>query len=258
MENLRKYGAAPYTIAVIHGGPGAPGEMAPVARELAKDWGVLEPLQTASSLSGQVEELKEVLEKNSHSPIILIGHSWGAFLSFILTAKYPKLVKKLILISSGSFEEKYTTKLMPTRLSRLTKKERAETEKILAALEKTKIDDHTFSRFGQLMAKADAYDVLTVKNETLVCDASLFQSVWNKAAAMRKKGELLALAKEIHCPVIGIHGDYDPSPAEGVERPLSQNLDNFKFFLLKNCGHTPWIERQAKEKFYEILKGEIL
>ena len=47
MKNPRLYGSAPFNIAVIHGGPGAPGEMAPVARELSSLRGVLEPLQTA-------------------------------------------------------------------------------------------------------------------------------------------------------------------------------------------------------------------
>ena len=64
MKNPRKYGKAPYKIAVIHGGPGAGGEMAPIARELASSWGVLEPFQTVTSLEGQIEELKTVLEKN--------------------------------------------------------------------------------------------------------------------------------------------------------------------------------------------------
>jgi len=50
MENVRKYGKAPFKVAVVHGGPGAAGEMAPVARELVFICGVLEPLQTASSL----------------------------------------------------------------------------------------------------------------------------------------------------------------------------------------------------------------
>ncbi len=36
MKNLRTYGAAPFGIAVVHGGPGAPGQMAPVARERAR------------------------------------------------------------------------------------------------------------------------------------------------------------------------------------------------------------------------------
>ena len=75
MENLRTYGEAPFNVAVVHGGPGAAGEMAPVARELASDCGVLEPLQTAASLDGQVEELKAVLEKNADIPVTLIGFS---------------------------------------------------------------------------------------------------------------------------------------------------------------------------------------
>ncbi|MHA1167837.1 MAG: alpha/beta fold hydrolase, partial [Candidatus Hodarchaeales archaeon] len=35
MKLLRKHGKPPYSIAVIHGGPGAGGEMAPVAIELS-------------------------------------------------------------------------------------------------------------------------------------------------------------------------------------------------------------------------------
>lgn len=68
MKNLRKYGNKPFSIAVIHGGPGAPGEMAPVARELSSARGVLEPLQTATTLEGQVKELKAVLERTGLCP----------------------------------------------------------------------------------------------------------------------------------------------------------------------------------------------
>jgi len=39
--------------------------MAPVARELATDYGVIEPLQTASSIEGQVSELRVALEGNA-------------------------------------------------------------------------------------------------------------------------------------------------------------------------------------------------
>ena len=118
MENLRKYGHRPFLIGVIHGGPGAPGEMAPVARDLSRDNGVLEPLQTTDTIEGQIEELKSVLEESGEPPLILIGFSWGAWLSYIFTACYPALVKKLILVSSGPFEEKFADLIMETRLSR--------------------------------------------------------------------------------------------------------------------------------------------
>ena len=105
MENLRKYGKAPFNIVVVHGGPGAAGEMVPVAQELKACGGILEPLQTVNSIEGQIEELKCQLEKNGDLPIVLIGFSWGAWLSILFTVKYQSFVKKLILIGSGPFEE---------------------------------------------------------------------------------------------------------------------------------------------------------
>lgn len=75
---------------------------------------------------------------------------------------------------------------------------------------------------------------------------------------MRASGELLELGRRIACPVVAIHGDYDPHPARGVEGPLSKVLRDFHFILLRNCGHAPWIERQAKEEFYTVLREAIL
>jgi pimeloyl-ACP methyl ester carboxylesterase len=74
---------------------------------------------------------------------------------------------------------------------------------------------------------------------------------------LRRNGTLVALGKQIQCPVVAIHGDYDPHPPEGIKKPLSAVLKNFRFILLKNCGHLPWIEKEAKDKFYGILKEEL-
>ncbi len=257
--NPRKYGRSPFSIAVIHGGPGAPGEMAPVARELSENYGVLEPLQTYTSLEGQVQELKEILEKYAQFPLVLIGHSWGAFLSFIFTAHYPAFVKKLILVGSGPFEAKYAKGIMGTRLSRLSEKERTEVQSIFINLKDPSVKNKNilFARFGILLAKADQYDAIVCKNEVLECDNEIFQRVWTEAEKLRSEGKLLELCRDIKCPVIAVHGDYDPHPAEGVRKPLSSTLPYFKFILLKNCGHDPWIERKAKDRFYTILRKEI-
>ncbi len=92
MENLRKYGTPPFIVAVVHGGPGAAGEMAAVAGELSSLAGVLEPLLTATSVDRQVEDLRAGLEENGRLPLTLIGFSFGAWLSVILAAGYPKYV----------------------------------------------------------------------------------------------------------------------------------------------------------------------
>jgi len=259
MKNPRKYGKSPLSIAVVHGGPGAAGEMEPVAREIAAICGVLEPIQTATSLEGQVEELKTILENEGGLPVTLVGFSWGAWLSFIVAARYPTIIKKLILVGSGPCEEKYATKIQETRLNRLSEKERTEFESIFRTLDDpaTEDKDTVFARLGVLATKADAYDPEMDKSEEIDCQADIFQSVWPEAAKLRSSGKLLKLANDIKCPVVAIHGDHDPHPAEGIQKPLSAILKSFRFILLKNCGHKPWIERQAKEEFFRVLKEEL-
>jgi len=259
MENLRKYGKAPFNVAVIHGGPGAAGEMAPVARELSLFCGILEPLQTAISIKGQVKELKTILEEYGNPPVMLLGFSWGAWLSFIFTAHYPQVVKKLILIGSGPFQEKYAEKIQDTRLSRLDEQDRMEIQSVIEILNNAGIKDkkNAFARFGALFSKADSYDPVKSSPEEIDFRVDIHQKVWNEAAEMRRHGDLLKLGKYIQCPVLAIHGDHDPHPADGVQTPLAKIMKNFRFILLRNCGHKPWIERHARKDFFQILEKEL-
>ena len=257
MNNLRTYGDAPYRVAVIHGGPGAPGEMAPVARELSPNIGVLEPLQTADSINGQVAELKNVLEKSGNPPITLIGFSWGGWLSFIFAARHPSMVKKLIFVSSGPFDEKYVAQIMETRFKHLNADEKNEALLLFSTLDSACMKGNRFIRFGELMDKADSFDSLPHDSETLPGNPDIYQKVWAEASKIRRSRKLLNLGKMIRCPVVAIHGDYDPHPAVGVQEPLSRVLQDFRFILLEKCGHHPWFERQAKQQFYDVLGKEI-
>ncbi|MFC1726935.1 alpha/beta fold hydrolase [Patescibacteria group bacterium] len=259
MKNLRTYGKPPFNIVAIHGGPGAPGEMAPVARHLSKECGVLEPIQTENSVDGQVQELKLVIENNAKHPVVLIGWSWGAWLSYILTAKYPKLVKKLILVSSGPFEARYAKRIMKTRMSRLSKEERDELDSLFTSLNnlKGKKQEKAFSKIGKLIDKADSYSSIPHKSEVTKTQPEIYEPVWDEASKLREEGKLLALGKQIRCPVVAIHGDYDPHPAEGIKKPLAETIKNFRLILIKRCGHHPWYEKYAKDNFYEFLTKEI-
>ncbi len=259
MEKLRKHGSAPFTVAVIHGGPGAAGEMAPVARELSSITGILEPIQTAKTIEGQVHELRSILAENGVLPVTLFGFSWGAWLSFILAAQYPSFVRKLVLIGSGAFEEKYAADVMETRLNRLSEEERDEALSLMAALNGPSIEEKNglMERLAKLLSRADSYDPLPHASEIIECQYDIYQSIWQEASRLRRSGSLLKMGARIQCPVLAIHGDYDPHPAEGVRVPLSRILRDFRFILLEKCGHYPWFERNAKERFYSILKSEI-
>jgi len=233
--------------------------MAPVARELSDTQGILEPIQTAVSLQGQVDELRDLVRQHVQLPVTLIGYSWGAWLSYLLAAYHPDLVRKLIMVSSGPFEQKYVDALSETRLSRLSPDEQVEWQQIIVQLQDPTAPDKdaALARLGALASKTDAYDPLphgSDEEDHVGARGDIFQNVWHAAAQMREDGSLLELAHQICCPVVAIHGDYDPHPAEGVECPLRAIIPDFQFVLLEHCGHTPWLERQARDRFYEALR----
>jgi pimeloyl-ACP methyl ester carboxylesterase len=259
MKNPRTYGTPPYTVAVIHGGPGVSGEMAPVAREISRSYGVSEPLQTERTLTGQVAELKNVLTGQGNLPVILIGHSWGAMLSFIFTAKNPAMVKKLILVSSGVFDDSYAASILSTRLDRLSHHDTIVLDALVTKLNnpESRNKNRIFAEFGKIIGKADSFDPLFYKSEGIEYNYDIHTNVWAEAQALRKSGALIALGTHIRCPVVAIHGDYDPHPADGVKIPLSRVIKNFRFILLKKCGHLPWLERSARAGFYEIINEEL-
>jgi pimeloyl-ACP methyl ester carboxylesterase len=261
MKNIRKYGEKPYRVAIIHGGPGAPGAVAPVARELSKNMGVLEPLQTKATLEGQILELHDVLKEHGDIPVILIGHSWGAMLSYIVTARYPSLVKKLIMVGSGPFVQKYADNIDGDRLNRLSESDRIEFLKMVDIFNDpdTEEKNKALAKLGELSAEADTYAPLPPgkEPEPLPVSEEINRKVWAEAKQLRISGELLEMGKKIKCPVVAVHGDYDPHLAIGVREPLNRVLKDFRFILLEKCGHEPWLERYARDEFYRVLINEL-
>lgn len=260
--NVRLYGKKPYRVAVIHGGPGAPGSVAAVARELSKEHGVLEPIQTRTSVEGQVLELWGTLQEHGTPPITLIGHSWGAWLAFLTAAKYPSMVRKLILVGSGPFAESYVQQLSATRLARLREDEQVAFRQLLNDLPVSggPAKEKLMAKLEALVSKTDDYDPMIIETDSrdrIKVDADMYQAVWNEAAQLRRSGQLLAYANAIACPVVAIHGTHDPHPAEGVKKPLAGILKSFTFIPLEKCGHSPWKERHARDAFYTLLREEL-
>ena len=259
MNNLRKYGTAPFTVAVVHGGPGAAGDLVPLAEDLSRTHGILEPLQTAKSINGQVLELNGILKAHGKLPMILLGHSWGAWLSMIFTARYPSFVSKLILVGCPPLEEKYAGLIMEARWNRLDIDERIEVLALEQALSDplVKEKDTVMAQVVKILLKADRLDPITSENKKLNVQYDIYRTVWQEASELRRSGQLLEQVRQVLCPVVAIHGDYDPQPKEGAEKPLGSHITNLSFITLSNCGHYPWLEKNARDKFYEIIEREL-
>jgi pimeloyl-ACP methyl ester carboxylesterase len=259
MSNCRIHGKSPYKVAVIHGGPGAAGSLKELAQVLSNDYGILEPLQTATSIKGQIEELRQTLEQNAELPVTLIGHSWGAMLGYLFTAEYPTYVNKLIMVGSGLFDPSYAKNIMETILNRLSKEKQSQLHNLMKQIDENCSDsDFLFHQFGKLTEEGESYDLIKVSDsEATKGQSNIYNNVWPEAEKIRASGELLAAGKKIKCPVIAIHGDFDPHPYQGVQEPLSRVLVNFTFILLDKCGHEPWNERQASDRFYNLIKDNL-
>lgn len=246
MNNCREYGSLPFRAIVVHGGPGAPGCCAGICRGLADDFGVLEHLQSKNSIDELFEELREIIIHYQLGKVILVGHSWGAWLSFIFAAKFPQYVCKLILVGSGPFEQSYYSQLVEARGKKVMPREQK--EDIIAA--NLYFDDMEYD--------PDHYCLLPdIKKDMIAFNEEQFKSLMDEVIPMRASGELLSFSDNIKCPVVALHGKNDPHPWNGVKIPLENKINDFKMYVLDKCGHDPWKEYYAKDEFFSILKREI-
>ncbi|MCL1803829.1 MAG: alpha/beta hydrolase [Eubacteriaceae bacterium] len=257
----RIYGNKPYKIALVHGGPGAIGSLAAVAREISATHGAIEPLQSKMAVSELVEELYIQISEAANEPITVLGHSWGAWLSVLCAAKHPGIAKQLVLVGSGPFTAHYAYTIGQRRLANFTDEERAEYLNVLQLLDDGGEDEKTalLERLGELAEISDNYSLLEddYKSQTVI-DAEMYASVWREAEQMRSSGKLADALGNISCPAIIIHGSSDPHPIEGVAEPLKEYGIETSIYLLDKCGHSPFFEKHAKDEFYSILRTILL
>ncbi len=256
MTKVYEHGKKPFRAVALHGGPGACGQMAPVAAKMSEWMGTLEPHHKAKSVAGQVGELKEVLKRYETERWQLVGHSWGAWLAFMFAAEHQPMVEKIVLVGSGPFLERYRERIQKKRLARLGPQERRRVDSLEKKLKRGEAAQEALQEFGRLMTKADAFRLVEDSETTVDLDYETYAAVWAQASRLRSSGELLDLGNRIDCPVVALHGDYDPHPWQGVKEPLQATVSDFKFYLIKNCGHLPWREERAKEEFFHLLRRE--
>ncbi len=258
---VRTYGSAPYRIAAVHGGPGALGDLGDLAYELQTKTGysVLEPIQTRTAIRELLDELKTQLSENCEFPVILIGHSWGAWLSAIFTAAHPELVKKIILVGCPPLSPEYAEDIVKNRIKNMPEKIRADYYRLCGQLDsKTAGDkDGLLRQLSKITDDADYYcREKPVREFFIRADGTAYEAVWREAAEVRKNGKLLDDFRSAAKKIILIHGKNDPHPAEGVLVPLNDRIR--RIYLLERCGHTPWREKYAKNPFIGILKDNLI
>jgi len=259
---VRFYGKSGPWVVLVHGGPGAPGEMAPLAHYLRDHFRVMEPLQRVSgsvplTVARHVSDLYDVLrDPGQQEPVRLVGFSWGAMLALTYAARYPVDIDRLVLIGCGTFD-KNSRQAYETRMAQRTE---ADTERIIRNLRmqlSVEKDRHQrnklFAALGAVLTRIQSFDPLASTSAGLECDEAGFSETWEDALSLQERGVQPAEFKAIQAPVTMIHGQDDPHPGSLIFESLAPFIGNIQYRELPRCGHTPWLERQAKEKFYSLL-----
>lgn len=249
---VRLYGKAPYKIVLVHGGPGAIGSLKGFAQELSElsQLGVIEAIQSKYSIGELIEELYYQIKDNCSDKVSLIGHSWGAWLVALFAEKYPELIENLILVGSGPLEDKYVSEIGSRRFQNLSEEDGA----IFQRLIHNQATDEDMEKIPKIFEKSDNY---CLENRELhnadKTDSKMHNIIWKEAAILRTNGELLASFEKIKSKIFLIQGETDPHPAKGIMIPLQEKDIEFEAHILEKCGHSPFMEKYAKEKFYNIL-----
>lgn len=249
---VRLYGSAPYRVVLVHGGPGAMGSLKGFAQELAEQsrTGVMEAIQSKYSIAELIGELYQQIQAHCSEKVSLAGHSWGAWLAALFAEQHPERAGRLILIGSAPLADKYVPAIGERRRRTLSTEDRVVFQRLLDG----QAADADMAKMPDILDRSDNYCLEDrAKHRADRTDSEMYRAVWSEAARLRTSGALLASFQNIKCPICLIQGERDPHPAEGVTAPLLERGVPCECWVLEKCGHSPFMEKYAKKRFYEVL-----
>jgi pimeloyl-ACP methyl ester carboxylesterase len=252
---FREYGNSGQRVVLLHGGPGAPGHMASVARGLADSYRVLEPFQRGSgrerlTVATHVEDLYEVVSSCTEDCApALLGSSWGAMLALAYAAAHPISTGPLILVGCGTFDPVARSTMQETI-------ERRMNDEIRERLQRA---SQIVSDNARLKATADAimpiysYELVgTLEGETF--DARAHHESWDDMVGLQATGVYPAAFASIKVPVLMVHGTFDPHPGRLIRASLQPYLSQLEYKELEACGHYPWLEKAVATRFFWMIR----
>lgn len=253
---MREYGFGTKSVITLHGGPAAAGDIAPLARELGKQWHVFEPLQRGSgarplTVATHVQDLDDVIrERCGGRRPVLVGHSWGAMLALAYGAEHPTTPAALVLIGCGTFSLAARAEFEARLEARLTPTDRAN----VAHVKQTEADiDRRLAAVGRLITRVCGHDIEDVADDMAAVDAVAHEQTWADMVRLQRDGTYPAAFAAIGAPVLLLHGEADPHPGRLISEDLRRYVPHLEYQELPKCGHSPWLERQAKLAFFETL-----
>jgi proline iminopeptidase len=250
---------------VLAGGPGlTPYYMQPVVDELSKTnqcvlihqrgTGLSKFIPTASVkyIDQFCEDIHLVRQQLGHKQITLLGHSWGGMLAMNMATKYPREIKKLILVSSGGYNLNFLGYFKDNIFSKLSLSD----QQIVAAQAQLGADvtsDKKLSELALLKIMTTGYfyqKQIAGKIEMKQGDINQQSSaeVWKSLSESR--WDLGGILSELRVPTLVVQGRQDPMDLQ-TANTIKVKIHESRLEVIEACGHFPWLEQP--KVFFEIL-----
>ncbi len=232
--------------------------MAALAATLGAEFRVSEPLQRRAdgkplTVDRHVEDLAAV----TREPVAVVGWSWGAMLGLSFAARHPELVHSLVLVGCGPYDHatraEYERRL-GDRLDEDAARRMADLRDELARATSRDEQDRLLAERGVIAGRAQAFEPgPTVEESRLPADAVGHRETWTDVLRRQSEGREPQSFETIRVPVLMLHGEHDPHPGPATRDLLRRCLPQLQYVELARCGHTPWLERHAREPFLTEL-----
>lgn len=245
-------------LVVVHGGPGLGHDyLYPHFRQLASAHRVIFYDQRGNGRSAaladgkatidqHVEDLEGVRASYGLETMKLAGQSWGAIIALNYALKYPKRVERLVLLEPAPGSTTYLAPGNAAIRERLGEEGRKTVAALTASDAFRQGDAQAFKQFMRLWMGAYFHDrALAGRLGFDYFDQDRVKKFFESGTAMQPyltAFDLYPRLREITCPVLIIHGESDPVPAEAVTR-MREALPNATLDMVKECGHFVHLEK---------------
>ena len=256
---VRRYGQQGPLVLVLHGGPAAFGDVAPIAKGISESYRAVEPWQRGSgsqplTVARHVTDLHELAtDLGEDFPPAIVGHSWGAMLALCYAAEYPSEAGPIVLVGCGTFDQAARNQMQMTIEDRMDDDLRNKLRRMSA--EHTDPADRFIRAFKltRHLFDFDPIDPYPDKEESEPFDMVAYEETWNDMARLQADGTYPDAFRAIESPVLMLHGQYDPHPGDLIRDSLLRHLPQLEYREWARCGHSPWIERFAREEFFSAI-----
>jgi proline iminopeptidase len=264
---VRQYGTTGDVVLLLHGGPGCPDYLEPVARRLGATHRAVTFDQRGVGASGRassfdlddyVRDIEAVREHLGADRVQLFGHSWGGLLAQLYLRAHPQRVSGMILANSatGVGEQWVAMQREVMAFNRRRGGLVAFAALGLWSLA-ARVPGAIGNAAGRRVLERVWRNYFPEPDEAPPADQAWLdgsRSVAARAtvaAVVAAPGSLLdGIGEATSAPVLVVYGD-DDIYGESAEQ-VRQRFRGARHVPMEDCGHLPWL--RAPDRFFDLVE----